>query len=116
MNTLDRITAPQIQVLHAAMVDAGFDAKIWKESRIYINGEGRDIKAYITFDEPMSALGDEETPLFFGCSLKVFSDCAQDRVWLVNRAKQVKHGLMGRLHDAGIVTTTPCERWQDVIL
>ena len=110
---MDTVT-PQIQVLHAALVKAGFDAKIWKDQRIYFNGQGRDIKAFIQLDEPMEPLDDSVT-LLSGCALKVFSDCEQDRKWLANRAKQVKHALMVQMFDAGIATQ-PCERWQDVIL
>lgn len=106
----------QLEALTAALNAAGLDAKSWKGQRIYLNGLGRDISAYITLDEPASEA--EPGSLFSGCALKVFSNAEQDRQWLINRAKQVKHGLMERIHGAGITASpgAPCATWQEVIL
>jgi hypothetical protein len=108
----------QIVALTARLNEAGFKACIWKGSRIYLNGYGRDMKCYITFDDPdadaatlTGAMG-----LFDGAALKVYSDTEQSRAWLVNRAKQVKHVIMLRLAEAGVVTGPVCETWREVIL
>lgn len=105
----------QIEALTAALVSAGLTAKAWKGQRIYINGLGRDMSAYIALDEPDAEAADGR--LFDGCALKVYSS-QEVRSSAIARAKQVKHGLMETLSNAGITAYlgTPCERWQDVIL
>jgi hypothetical protein len=102
----------QIEALAAAMTAAGFKAKAWKGQRIYINGLGRDINAFVALDTPDEPASDN---LFSGCALKVFSDAAQPGAWRINRSKQVKHDLMQQMQRAGIASGV-CEDWRDVIL
>ncbi len=105
-----------IDRLEQALKDAGFNVSIWQGRRIYFNGEGRDIAAYIEFDGPVDPAR-PETPLLSGCDLKVFSNSeTQGLAWRINRAKQVKHDLMLRIFAAKISDVKPCERWRDVIL
>jgi hypothetical protein len=109
----------QIEALTAALNTAGFTAKAWKGTRIYLNGYGRDISAYITMDEPGAEA--EEGRLFDGCALKVYSNCdSQPGAWRANRAKQVKHDIMTSLYADGHGITAylgpVCATWQEVIL
>ena len=80
----------------------GFKAAIWQDRRIYLNGYGKDIKAYVELDEPLRERNPQDATdtLYSGCALKVYSNADQDRKWLVNRAKQVKHALMIRLAES----------------
>ena len=96
----------------------GFKAAIWQDRRIYLNGCGKDIKAYIELDDPLRKRdpNDATDTLYSGCTLKVYSNAAQDRAWLVNRAKKVKHALMLRLVENGIVPGPVCPDWRAVIL
>jgi hypothetical protein len=108
----------QIQALCAALNDAALDAKIWRGDRIYLNGYGKDISAYITFDDALTP-ADEcvgTMGLFQGCALKVFSNANQDRSWIISRAKQIKHGIMVAMVNASIVPGPVCSDWRDVVL
>ena len=113
----------QIEQLTNFLNDNGFKARPWREFRVYLNNYGKDIKAYIELDEPTAELGDDEY-LFNGCALRVFSNAAQSRAWLINRAKQVKHGIMCELDTVNDKSNfalfgekvETCENWQDVIL
>jgi len=103
----------QIDALHAALIKAGLNAAIWRNQRIYINGLGTDITAHFAFDDTQATAGDD---LLEGATLKVFSNCNQNRAWLLNRAKQVKHNLMVRVFNAGISKVEPPAEWREVIL
>lgn len=112
-------TDNQIDKLTIALNNAGLTARAWKNKRIYLNGYGRDISAYITLDEPESQA--VAGRLFDGCALKVYSNCeSQPHQWRVNRAKQIKHGVMHTLYNEGTGITghlgAVCETWQEVIL
>jgi|TARA_R100000049_G_C1931506_1_gene75466 hypothetical protein len=107
-------------------------AKVWHGrddvfSRLYINGAGRDIKAFIEIPvEDHDGLDVDAGAidyLYQGCVLKVFSSANQDRKWLGNRAKQVKHGYMLALAEIdketsgalfGSLGADVCEDWRDV--
>jgi hypothetical protein len=109
----------QIEALTAALNAAALPAKAWKGKRIYLNGYGRDISAYITLDDPDREA--VEGRLFDGCALKVYSNCdSQSGLWRANRAKQVKHDIMTTLYGDGQGVTgylgPICESWQAVIL
>ncbi len=104
----------QIDALCAALTtEAVFDkVSNWRNQRIYINGFGRDIKAFITFDDPMA----EDYPhLMHGAALKVYSDADQSGAWLMNRRKQVKHEIMLGLKSSGVLPPdfTVCATWQE---
>lgn len=101
-----------IQTLESKLNESGLKAKAWKEWRIYINGFGKDIKAYFQLDEPLS---DEPVDLLDGVALKVFSNANQSYNWKLNRSKQVKHKIMTKLAEAGVVDQA-CDTWQEVIL
>ena len=89
--------------------------------RIYLNGYGRDISAYIELDEPerdVAELEDwagpgvrPEAGLYEGAALRVYSDAAQGRAWRVNRAKQVKHEIMTAIAAAMVAEGCPAEFW-----
>lgn len=101
----------QIEALAAVLKEKGFSCSIWQNSRIYLNGYGKDISAFITFDDPTEE--DFQNP-YSGCCLKVFTKTEAPKSWRVNRCKQVKHKIM--LGMGYIVGSEPCERWEDVIL
>lgn len=103
----------QIDALHAALIKAGLNAAIWRNQRIYINNLGTDITAYFTFDDTQATAGDN---LLQDTALKVYSSCPQSRLWVMNRAKQVKHNLMVRVFNAGISKVEPPAEWREVIL
>lgn len=97
----------QIAAMLEALTAAGIKAKIWKESRIYLNGYGRDIDAYISFDEPDSKAWDKsEDGLFTGCAVKVFTDAGMGK-WAYNRRQDVMHRIGERLFRAGILPFAP---------
>lgn len=104
-----------IDALARALNLSDFAATPWKNCRVYINGLGKDISAYFTFDEPEADV-EPEADLLAGTALKVFTNCAQGQAWKINRAKQVKHDLMVRLFECGISKVEPCAEWRDVIL
>jgi len=108
----------QIAALSASLNAAGIKGSVWREQRIYLSGHGKDIKAYIIFDDPLRDAADCTGPmgLYAGCALRVFSDANQSRKWLVNRAKQVKHNIMAEMVLLGIAPGPICEDWQDIIL
>ena len=108
----------RIQALHDALKNrTKLQANIWKDRRIYLNGFGRDIKAYFHWDfETQSEPHHPQEDLFTFSTLSVFSNCqTQTHKWRVNRAKQVKHGILMDLKNAGLLESCP-ENWEDVIL
>ena len=100
-----------IEALKGELIEAGFKAAIWQGRRVYLNGYGRDVKAWIEPEVPDAPAPND---IYAGCSLKVFSNCDQSHKWLVNRAKQMKHLIMQQLADSGIVKDEICQSWQDV--
>ena len=104
------------------LAEKGFDVKPWQD-RIYFNGLGRDIKAFLQIDSDISQqdIADVELSISTisraaGLSLKVFSDCQQQsRKWRINRCKEIKHALLLGLQKAGYCTDVPAD-WRDVIL
>ena len=100
----------KIETLLNVCSQAGLSAKQWKE-RVYINGLGRDIKAYFIVDDV-----NDDRPGLEGSALKVFSNCpGMNQKWLINRAKQVKFGIMQQLHESGVISAI-CDNWEQVIL
>ena len=91
--------------------DSGFNAKIWKGFRIYLNGFGRDIKAYFEFDEPESQ--DYES-LLDGTALKVYTNANQSYKWKINRSRKVKFQIMNQLKQFGIISEI-CEDVSEVL-
>ena len=113
----------QIAALSTALNQAGFKVNPYPKrerwTRLYLNNYGRDITAYITFDEPerdATEVKDTSMGLYSGCALKVFCEADQSPAWIANRRKQIKHEIMLKLVGASIVPGPICERWQDVIL
>tara|TARA_Y100001938_G_C7840717_1_gene305978 strand:- start:122 stop:442 length:321 start_codon:yes stop_codon:yes gene_type:complete len=102
----------QIVELTAKLNSAGFKANIWKGFRTYLNGYGRDIKAYFDFDDCDSR--DWEN-LLDGVVLKVFSNANQSTAWKVNRSKDVKFQIMNELKRAGFVADV-CESAEEVLI
>ena len=112
----------QIDALTDILCRHGVKARAWKARRIYINGHGRDISAYIELDEPERDVADldnwggpgvpPDTGCFEGCALRVFSNAQQGQSWLINRAKQVKHDLMGQIATAMIAEGASAEVWE----
>lgn len=89
--------------------------KVWRKAgknRIYFKTD-RTAKAYIDYAED---LGDGfEKVLADGAVLKVYSDCqSQGALWNVNRAKQIKFGLMQKIAEFDGLQICNC--WEDVIL
>lgn len=113
----------QIDALTAFLNRHGLRATAWQNRRVYLNGYGRDIKAYIDLDDPTADV--EGSYLFAGAALRVFSNANQNSKWLANRAKQIKHSIMLALAEAdeasdgalfGPLGRDVCEKWEDVIL
>jgi hypothetical protein len=102
----------QIEKLEAVLQQIGLRANAWKGCRIYINGYGRDIKAFFHLEHPAEEAGED---LLEGVALRVFSNANQPMRWCVNRAKQVKHSIMLSAKDAGLVDDV-CDDWQQVVL
>lgn len=115
-------TTSRIQALADALTRAKFSANIWAPkgkdaSRIYLNGYGKDIKAYLAFDNAETAAeAFDGGDLMAGARLCVWSNCEESRNWLINRAKEVKHTIMLELYHNDICTYKPCKRWQDIEL
>lgn len=116
-----------IEQLTEALKAEGIDAAAWIKngrSRIYLNGHGRDIKAWIEMDDPEGDGSEYVDELYSGCNLKVYSNANQDQKWLTNRSKQIKHSIMLRLHEAAtdgelkspLLASPICDDWRDVIL
>lgn len=84
------------------------------KQRVYFNGYGRDIKAYLDIDPDVDVYAVDEDGLVEGAALKVWSDAPQAQNWVVNRAKQVKHQIM--LKVAKITGASVCTNWQEVAL
>lgn len=86
------------------------DGKWWHKAgkkRIYFDVD-KTAKAFLEYDS------DATEPHDSFC-LRVYSDCwSQSIQWNVNRAKQIKHGLMLRL--APILNLEVCADWREVIL
>jgi len=103
----------RINKLEAFLKECGFAAKIWK-NRVYIGDLGRDINAFFIVDDA-DQLADPRENALAGSALRVFSDA--DNVtakWKINRAKQVKHGIMIRCAEK--IGVEVCANWEDVIL
>ncbi len=101
----------QIEAMHKALRAAGINANIYKGQRVYLNGFGKDITAYITFDEPDAT---EWSELYSGCALKVFTDAGGGK-WAINRRQDVMHEIGTKLHRAGITSFAPAENPRDMV-
>ncbi len=109
-------TNTHIRALCEKLNESGFEAKIWRNERIYLNGYGRDIKAYFLLFDPEDVPPDSDWALLDGVVLKVSSHGDKSAKWLLNRAKQVKHAIMLDVHACGVGAEHPCESWQEVDL
>ncbi len=106
---------PQVKALRLALQTALIKkCSIFESNQIYIDGFGEDVKAYIELDDPDS---DDYESLYDGCNLRVFLDeHYTSPKWRDQRAKQIKHSIWEKMHDAGIVNQPPPEDWEDVVL
>ena len=105
----------QIEALESALKAAGLNAKAWKGCRIYFNGYGKDIKAFIELDQPEST---DFEYAYQGCALKVYTNAENvSGKWAINRVKPIKHELMKAIYAAGVCgdMEAPCENVDDVI-
>ena len=101
----------QFVELTAKLNTSGLKANIWKGFRVYLNGYGRDIKAYFEFDDSDSR---DWVDVMDGVALKVYSNANQSNRWKIERAKEVKYQIMNQLKRAGIVEEV-C-KWGEVVL
>jgi len=109
-----------IQALYAALLQAGFKAKIWKDQRIYLNGFGLDISAFFIFDDPASPFNPDgelqkKSGLLAYTSLKVFTDAGAGK-WAINRRKEVLHAIGCELAKAGISKASPPPDYHEMII
>ena len=105
----------QKQALTDTLNSSGFTARLWEkhgDTRIYLSGYGKDIKAHVELDDPESEATDD---LWYGARLSVSSRASAPGKWIANRVKQVKHGIMCRLSESKIVDCEVCEDWRDVV-
>lgn len=87
----------------------GFHVRVWRAARIYIEGYGRDISAYL---EPPIEPG--AAPLDH-CPLIVRSNWrAPNHNGL--RCKGVKHAMLTDLYRAELISEPPPAHWRDVPL
>ena len=103
----------QIDAFFNQLSAHGIKGKIWKRSRIYLQGFGKDITAYIAFDEPEADYS-QDSNLFSGCALKVYTD-AGDGKWAFNRRQDVMQEIGAQLHKAGITSFAPPEDARQMI-
>jgi hypothetical protein len=83
---------------------SGFRVSLWRERRIYVQGHGRDIRAYI---EPVP-----DMPNADGARIVVESTWRSPQNAL--RCKSIKHAILSDLFEAELLTTPPPESWRDV--
>lgn len=92
------------------------DGKAWQKSdkyRIYFDGYGRDITAYLEFESDHN-LEIDENGIIKDSVLKVYTNCEQSINWKINRCKQVKFEIMKKLND--LIGCPICDSWEQVIL
>jgi hypothetical protein len=111
----------QIDKLERFLNDNGFSARQWKYGRIYLNGFGKDIKAFVEMDIPDC---EDFTTVYDGCKVEVYSNANQSYTWIKNRQKQVRHSIALKLEESGLLkqvsesynqkhSPVP-ENWQDM--
>jgi len=129
---IGRAAVPQLH-LHLEMIcrrlkAAGITSRPWiarhgEFARVYLDTDP-GMTAYIEVLEidadPNAVDDDEACGVMSGAALKVFSDywCNAMRgppERVANRCKRVKHGLMIRFRDAGLLgNATVCDDWREV--
>ena len=98
------------------LTKAGIKAEIWRDTRILLHGFGRDITAYITFNNPTDEAWLD--CLFDGCALKVFVHphlTADSRQWALRRRQDAMHQIAVELYRAEITTSAPPENPRDMV-
>ncbi|MFZ4602984.1 MAG: hypothetical protein ACOYM8_11050 [Caulobacterales bacterium] len=101
-------TPPAAQ-LAAIMTACGFSVRVWRDARVYLNGYGRDVRAYL---EPRTL--DPQAPA--ADAKLVVSSTWQAPRYNGLRCKGVKHAILKDLWTAQLISAPPPERWQDVTL
>lgn len=85
------------------MTAAGFRVRLWRDTRIYVYGYGRDITACV---EPVDA----ET--LDRARIEVTTNWRSAHATL--RCKGVKHALLSDLFEAGLMAAPPPDHWREV--
>ena len=98
----------QIDGLIEALANAGIRAKTWRDRRVYLFGLHKTISAHFDFADPVRT---DWLNVMDGVTLHVESTWRSNKSDL--HAKGVKHGLLKKLHEAGL-TPAPPNRWRDV--
>jgi len=96
-----------LDALSQILSACGFNARLWKGSRIYLSGYGKDIKAYLqegALRGPLPADGYELT----------ISSTWRMPQYNGLRCKGVKHAMLEDLFAARLISAPPPARWQDV--
>lgn len=100
------LTSPA-ETLAAIMTGCGFSVRLWRGRRVYLDGYGRDVSAYL---EPLAA-----DPSFPADAAKlVVRSSWQAHRYNGLRCKGVKHAIWKDLYEAKLISAPPPERWQDV--
>jgi hypothetical protein len=119
-NHPNRSGTTQITALAEELQATGFQVKIWRSERIYLQQLGLGVDAIIQFDNPGRPARDCTSPLryFAGCHLKVFSTDRQNEnpQTDIEKSKFAKHSIMARMAAAGIIPGPVPLRWQDITL
>lgn len=99
----------RVLALAEALTYCGFQLRVWRDQRVYLQGYGRDITAYL---EPRACDGQR---LADGARLDVRSNW-QAAKHNGLRCKGVKHSILKDLWAARLISEPPPEKWQDVML
>lgn len=101
--------ASPAEALAAIMTSCGFSVRVWRGQRVYLDGYGRDINAYLAPLDLDSAFPADKAKL-------VVRSSWQAHRYNGLRCKGVKHAIWKDLFQACLVSAPPPERWQDVPL
>lgn len=95
--------------LSEIMSACGFNVRLYRDSRVYISGYGRDIKAYLA---PCDGVGPLPAD---GYALHVASSWRAPQFNGL-RCKGIKHAILEDLYTARLITLAPPAKWQEVEL
>lgn len=93
--------------LAAKMAAFGFRVRCWKSRRVYVQGYGRDVTAYIEPSDASATTADASRII-------VSSNWRSPHAGL--RCKGIKHALLRDLYAVGLLSERPPDDWKQVSL